>query len=281
MVAISGVLTAGTYYTGLLPEMVNTFAYHLGLTTAQTKIIQEIGRPIGASVTSNGVTITVDAIIGDENMATVVYSFAYEDNTPFQWSVPSQSLEADEEGLIVRNDLTFQSYSRVNSGFFSELEIVGQGTIMDGTGTSSYQFVDLDPNDGTAQYIETLSFEKMPIGKKVTSVFFNLGYDEEIYKYENGLEIKQSLTFYPLIEGEWEVEYRFDYGNSSKILESNEVFIHQEREIYVNEILISPLSLNIDLEFEKIELDYNEFLQTFENEENITEDDGEKNGSST
>ncbi len=48
--------------------------------------IDNIGRPIGVSDTHNGITITVDAIIGDNNNVFIVYSVS---------SVPEEA-----EGLL-------------------------------------------------------------------------------------------------------------------------------------------------------------------------------------
>lgn len=272
MVACLPLLCAAGISTGVFVDVVTLFSPLLGVTPIQTEIIQEIGRPIGASVTHQGVTVTVDAIIGDGNMATVIYSFSYEDGSPFVWQAPPPDIEADEEGWITSYRSRFDDYVVFNSGFWkSPIEIRGNGTIIDGSGSRSYEFVDLDPEDGTSQYMETLSYADMPIGKKVTCVFYNFGYHELIYKIENGVQETKSETFFPLIEGEWELEYRFDYGDSSKTLLKNAVFPHEGKEIHVNEMVISPLSLGIDLEFEKIALDYEEMMENDQNSEDIKE----------
>lgn len=49
---------------------------------AQTEIVDKIGKPIGATATANGYTLTVEAVIGDRHNAAVVYTFAKDDGTP-------------------------------------------------------------------------------------------------------------------------------------------------------------------------------------------------------
>ena len=46
-----------------------------------------ISRPIGASVTDNGVTLTVDAVIGDANSYAILYTLSRDDGTPLLQNV--------------------------------------------------------------------------------------------------------------------------------------------------------------------------------------------------
>ncbi|MFR2950670.1 MAG: hypothetical protein ACLTKG_04690 [Collinsella intestinalis] len=54
-----------------------------GAGPAQTELIDRIGRPIGASCTSNGITITADAIVGMRHAYAVVYTIGKDDGTAF------------------------------------------------------------------------------------------------------------------------------------------------------------------------------------------------------
>lgn len=56
---------------------------------AQTAIIDQIGRPIGASDTADGLTITAAAVIGDTVNCSVVYQVKRDDGTP--WPAPEDS----------------------------------------------------------------------------------------------------------------------------------------------------------------------------------------------
>ena len=80
---------------GVLDGAGSAFAGLFGGGTAETEIIDQIGRPIGASATRDGVTITADAIIGDTYSYAIVYSIRREDGAPL---VSREVLEAAEEG---------------------------------------------------------------------------------------------------------------------------------------------------------------------------------------
>ena len=72
-VAAALVLGIGAGATGVLKTAGEAFSGVFG-PTADTEIINQIGRPIGASDTSGGVTITADAIIGDKYHYAITYS---------------------------------------------------------------------------------------------------------------------------------------------------------------------------------------------------------------
>ena len=66
---------------------------------AETEIIDRIGYPIGASATSNGVTITADAIMGDTYSYAIVYSIRQDDGSP--WSATETlAARARQDGLL-------------------------------------------------------------------------------------------------------------------------------------------------------------------------------------
>lgn len=64
---------------------------------AQTKIVDKIGKPIGATTSTNGYTLTVEAVIGDRHNAAVVYTFAKDDGTP----IPSNAHFADWDTVFL------------------------------------------------------------------------------------------------------------------------------------------------------------------------------------
>ena len=83
---IAAMLTIGggtAYATGTLARAADSLAAVFGAGPAQTELIDRIGRPIGASCTSNGITITADAIIGMRHAYAVVYTIEKDDGTAF------------------------------------------------------------------------------------------------------------------------------------------------------------------------------------------------------
>ncbi|MEJ5998702.1 DUF4179 domain-containing protein [Corynebacterium sp. H130] len=129
--ALAGSAVAVTSSTGITPA---EMASDLFGQPAKTEIVDKIGRPIGASDTSNGVRITADSIIGDARNFAVVYTIEKEDGSAFDLPEPSDS------GLL---RLNFQH---------SMTRIPGDA----GLGGSAY-FFDRDPGDNAIQYVEQSS----------------------------------------------------------------------------------------------------------------------------
>ena len=81
--AMAVVLVVGSSAAGILPVPADVFAPLFGGNVAQTEVIDKIGHPIGASATDNGITITADAIMGDEYNAVIVYTLTRDDGERF------------------------------------------------------------------------------------------------------------------------------------------------------------------------------------------------------
>ena len=86
-VAAALVLSIGAGATGVFKSASDAFAGVFG-PTADTEIIDQIGRPIGASDTSNGVTVTADAILFDGYNYLISYTLEKEDGSAFDCTKP-------------------------------------------------------------------------------------------------------------------------------------------------------------------------------------------------
>ena len=80
---LAAVLAVGSSAAGILPSPTEIFAPLFGGAAAQTEVIDKIGRPIGASDTVNGITITADAIMATEYNAVTVYTLSRDDGARF------------------------------------------------------------------------------------------------------------------------------------------------------------------------------------------------------
>ncbi|MFR2156430.1 MAG: DUF4179 domain-containing protein [Evtepia gabavorous] len=109
--------------------------------TADTQVMDQIGYPIGASDTDNGVTVTAEAILFDGYNYLMTYSIAREDGTAF-------SVEEIPQGE-----------GRLNLTWDSADSTIGRNTT--GAHGSSY-FYDADPTDAAIQYVETMSYHEQP-----------------------------------------------------------------------------------------------------------------------
>ena len=134
-VAAALVLSIGAGATGVFKSASDAFAGVFG-PTADTEIIDQIGRPIGASDTAGGVTVTADAILFDGYNYLISYTLEKEDGSAFDCT------KNPDTGLLN------VYWNRADSN----IGLNAQGAI-----GSSY-FYDENPNDNAIQYVETMSY---------------------------------------------------------------------------------------------------------------------------
>lgn len=205
-VLVLAVGTAGA--TGVLKTAAESFAGIFG-GTAQTEIIDKIGRPIGASDTDNGVTITADAIIGDQYNAAIVFSITRDDGTAL---LPEGT---QDDMLLVR-------------GNGADLNILG------GTHGGSW-FVDEDPSDDTIQMVQTISPD-VPLNDCTATAEF-----DNIYRWDDA-----SGESVPVIEGHWKFRFDVNYEDASITLGSGETFTQGGMTFTVDAITLSPVACKVD-----------------------------------
>jgi len=116
---------------------------------AQTEIVDKIGKPIGATATADGYTLTADAVIGDQYNVAIVYTLSRDDGQP----IPEGTHFAEWETDII-------------------LGASGGGSLIQ---------VKNEEEPSKLHFIESWSRETPLIGRFVSAYFGNL----EIYN-ENG-----------------------------------------------------------------------------------------------
>ncbi len=119
---------------------------------AQTEIVDKIGKPIGATVTADGYTLTADAVIGDQYNVAIVYTLSRDDGQP----IPEGTHFAEWDTDI----------------------------IWGASGGGSLTQVKNEEDPSKLHFIESWSRESPLIGRYVSAYFSNL----EIYN-ENGEDI--------------------------------------------------------------------------------------------
>lgn len=196
-----------------------------GGSSAQTEIIGKIGVPINASDTSNGITITAEAIIGSKNSASIVYKISNADGSTI--TLP--------QGADV-NSLT------PTGGFGTQFNM-NYGSHGSRRGELS--------QDGHYRIIETISTDvDIPNGARVTTTFKDLTYFNE----EGYIE-----TF---VEGDWKIKYEFSYQDATENIEVNEIFTREGQEFTVKDIDISPISVNVNYEVNSVPSFFEEDFET-------------------
>ena len=213
-VAAALVLGIGAGASGVFKTAGEAFAGVFG-PTADTEIIDQIGRPIGASDTDNGVTITADAIIGDKNHHAITYSIVKEDGTPFDIDLS----KTVGDGVL---PLNFAEEDTSLAGYFG------------GTHGGSY-FYDADPTDAAIQYVETREVSDGDVqGRTIKAKFSDLyAYDEDMNRVM-------------IAEGDWSFKFNLDFEDTSINLPAGQSFGLNGMTATIDEITLSPLALRVD-----------------------------------
>lgn len=211
-VAAALVLSIGAGATGVFKSASDAFAGVFG-PTADTEIIDQIGRPMGASDTAGGVTVTADAILFDGYNYLISYTLEKEDGSAFDCT------KNPDTGLY---DLCWKRSDST----------IGRG--VDGASGSSY-FYDENPSDNAIQYVETMSYnDTVQTGGTVK---ITLG-DLCVLNSENG----EPTT---IAKGAWRLKFQLEAGNSAVELPAGQNIDVNGRSAAVDTIVISPIGYHV------------------------------------
>lgn len=211
-IAAALVLSIGAGASGVLKSASEVFAGVFG-PTADTEIIDQIGRPIGASDTSNGVTVTADAILFDGYNYLISYTLEKDDGSAFDCT------KNPDTGLY---DLYWKRSDST----------IGRG--VDGATGSSY-FYDENPSDNAIQYVETMSYnDAVQTGGAVK---ITLG-DLCVLNSENG----EPTT---IAKGSWHLKFKLEADNSAVELPAGQSIDVNGRNATVDTIVLSPIGYHV------------------------------------
>ncbi len=204
----------GAYASGTLIGVKTLIGDLFGGPPAQTQVVDKIGRPIGASASSNGVTITADAIVGDRTNYAIVFTIAKDDGTAFE------GIEALENGLLPL-------------GFSDSSGILVDG--MNSANGSSF-FYDADPADNAIQYVEKMSVSSG--GDNIIGRTAHIELKDLNMFTDNGRHI--------ISEGTWRMKFEIDYEDTSVELASGQEFDLNGMNATIDSASISPIALTLE-----------------------------------
>lgn len=219
-VAAALVLSVGVAgATGVLGEVGERFSALFGPAT-QTEVIDQIGYPIGASVTNHGITITADAIVGDAYSYAIVYSISREDGQPL---VSQETLNGSEayEGRLPLS--------------FEEHDLRPTGLLPSGGGGGFSHFYDADPTDNAIQFVAFWTSDTPIRSGKVSTTFRGL------YDTTDGYANKTLLA-----EGPWTLDFTMDFEDSSIALPAGQDIQVGGMDATLDRITLSPLSIMVE-----------------------------------
>lgn len=222
-VAAALVLSVGVAgATGVLEEVGERFSSLFGPAT-QTEVIDQIGYPIGASVSADGITITADAIVGDTHSYAIVYSISREDGQPL---VTQATLDGSEE-YEGRLPLSFEEYDLRPTGPLDSLSSGGGGGFS--------HFYDADPTDNAIQFVAFWTSDTPIRSGKVSTTFRGL------YDTTDSYANKTLLA-----EGPWTLDFTMDFEDSSIALPAGQAIQVSGMDATLDSITLSPLSIMVE-----------------------------------
>lgn len=204
-IAATGTLTT---VNGLLDDMFNG-------APASTEVIDAIGRPIGASATCNGVTVTADAVVGDRYNYVVVFSIARDDGEPFD-------VTPNDAGTL---PLMFEGPSGIHIDWMN-------------SGGGSIHFYDADPNDNAIQMVESMSADTFN-GKGI------IGNTARVH-LENLCVLDDVDGLRTLVEGTWDLKFTMNYDDTTIDLPAGFSVDYNGLSADIESVAISPIGITVD-----------------------------------
>lgn len=170
--------------TGVLPLPSDMLSDIFDGPASQTEIIDRIGRPVGASCSNNGVTVTADAIMGDKDMITIAYTLTFDDPAALK-----KLSEPGENGTIAGS---------VDGNVYVDGEHGGQGQSW---------LIDKNPNDSSIQYFAQFSVESPGLMGRTVRTHIN-----SLVVPRAGKELPE---YKKILTGPWDLKFQLNYEDTS------------------------------------------------------------------
>ena len=222
--------------SGALQEALSVLASQFGSDPKQQEVIGDLTRPSAASATDNGVTISVDAVMGDGNSLVVLYRMERADGQPV--------LPQTEETKNVsdgNNTLRF--------------EMVDYPASIDSLSYPS-GFLDFEATDSTLYFYQRFTASQDFDPSQPVEITLKNLYSHEYYSTGISYNLKEAPVvdrIIPLVDGSWTLTVSLDSVDASLDLGSGQTF-HAESNRYplsgtILSLRLSSLSLVLDYAF--------------------------------
>lgn len=185
-------------------------------TTAPTDVQDKVGRPVAASATSDGVTISADAIIGDERNYVVIYSIRRVDGEALG------RVGMDSHGTLTLDD-------RYPTADFDQHV---DGARSQGGGV---YFYDADPSDNAIQMVAQMTTDANLIGATTRASFTSISTSDSSFG---------STT--TIATGSWNLKFKLNYQSDAVALSPAGAFVLAGTSGSVQRVSVSPVGVSID-----------------------------------
>ena len=199
---------------GVLPNPADVLSDVFGGAPSQTELLNDVGRPIGASATSNGVTVTAEAVAGDRFNYAVAYSIEFDDPAALE------GIEFHEGGTLT---YVGDAFLRVD------------GAMSDGGLVRLY---DADPGDNTLQLVQVMGVQTWNdagiVGRTARFSMSKL----EIFTDEG--------EFKTLAAGNWNLKFEMNYVDTTVDLPPGQTTTWQGSNVTIDAVAVSSLGVTVD-----------------------------------
>lgn len=198
---------------GVLPNPADVLSDVFGGAPAQTELLNEVGRPIGASATSNGVTVTAEAVVGDRSNFTVVYSVEFDDPSALE------GVEPNENGVL---PLVADAACHVD------------GTV---AGGGAAWFYDADPDDNTIQYAESMGFTTWN-GAGIVGRTMRFSMDS--------IRTVEGEDSRVIASGDWDLKFEMNYVDTTVDFPAGQETTWQGASVTIDAVAVSSVGVTVD-----------------------------------
>ena len=199
---------------GVLPNPADVLSDVFGGAPAQTELLNEVGHPIGASATSNGVTVTAEAVVGDRFNYAVAYSIEFDD------SAALEGLEFHEGGKLT---YVGDAFLRVDGAM---------------SGGGLVRLYDADPGDNTLQLVQVMGVQTWNdagiVGRTARFSMSKL----EIFTDEG--------EFKTLAAGDWNLKFKMNYVDTTVDLPAGQSTTWLGSAVTIDAVAVSSLGVTVD-----------------------------------
>ena len=212
--------------TGVLQNAVAILSAQFGSDPEQQQVIQDLTRPAAASATDNGVTVSVDAVMGDASSLVVLYRMERADGQPV--------LPQTEEAKNVSD---------------------GNNTL--GFEEDGLEFLDFQVTDPVLYFYHQLTLSHdMTFPEPIEITLKNL-YSHEFYSTGMSYNLKEAPVVdrnIPLVEGSWTLSISLEQDRTGVQLAQGQTFHAESIHGYpftgtLQSAYLSPLSLSLVYDF--------------------------------
>lgn len=200
--------------TGVLPLPSDMLSDIFDGPASQTEIIDRIGRPVGASCSNNGVTVTADAIMGDKDMVTIAYTLTFDDPAALK-----KLSEPGENGTIAGS---------VDGNVYVDGEHGGQGQSW---------LIDKNPNDSRIQYFAQFSVESPGLMGRTVRTHIN-----SLVVPRAGKELPE---YKKILTGPWDLKFQLNYEDTSVTIPAPKLVNFNGTKATIQEATVSCVGVSV------------------------------------